>query len=73
MHRVGNAQARERVAQIIQRIQGEFREMPGLTLTLPQARRLWGLDETRCIAVFNALVDAKFLTRTSSGAYRRPS
>jgi hypothetical protein len=29
---------------VIQRIQAEYAEMPGLTLTLPQAARLWGLD-----------------------------
>lgn len=27
------------------RVRGEFLEMPGLRLTMPQARRLWGLEE----------------------------
>jgi len=37
---------RERIGTIeetLQRVQGEFREMPGLRLTPAQASRLWGL------------------------------
>ena len=33
-----------RIDQMLQRIQGEFVEMPGLRLTAAQAQRLWGLD-----------------------------
>ena len=29
---------------ITERVRGEFREMPGLTLTVAQAGRLWSLD-----------------------------
>jgi hypothetical protein len=43
-------------ARLIQRISGEFREMPGLALTLPQARRLWGCDSDTCSRVIEALV-----------------
>ena len=28
----------------LERVVAEYREMPGLTLTLDQARRLWGCD-----------------------------
>jgi len=45
--------------------------MPGLRLTLQQARRLWRLDETVCNAVLAALVDAHFLGRTSDGSFVR--
>jgi hypothetical protein len=31
---------------LIQRVYGEFLEMPGLRLTCQQAQRLWGLDES---------------------------
>ena len=34
--------------EVIRRVQGEFLEMPGLRLTEPQARRLWGLDAASC-------------------------
>jgi hypothetical protein len=57
--------------EILRRVQGEFMEMPGLRLTEAQARRLWGLDEASCGALLRALVDAKFLFRTHSGAFMR--
>ena len=56
---------------VLQRIQGEFLEMPGLRLTEPQARRLWGLDAGSCGALLGALIDAKFLFRTRDGAFMR--
>jgi hypothetical protein len=56
---------------VLQRIQGEFVEMPGLRLTPAQARRLWGLDRDVCDALLAALVDANFLVRTRDGAYVR--
>jgi hypothetical protein len=39
------------------RIRAEFHEMPGLTLTLPQAARLFSIDIARCERMLNALVD----------------
>src|SRR5712691_11176207 len=56
---------------VLRRVQGEFLEMPGLCLTPPQARRLWGLDAAACDALLTALVDAKFLFRTRDGAFMR--
>jgi len=56
---------------VLRRVQGEFLEMPGLRLTQPQARRLWGLDGASCDALLNALVDANFLFRTRDGAFMR--
>jgi hypothetical protein len=57
--------------EILRRVQGEYLEMPGLRLTEPQARRLWGLDAASCDALLGALVDAKFLFRTRDGAFMR--
>lgn len=56
---------------VFARVQGEFLEMPGLRLTVAQARRLWGLDEASCDALLEALIDAKFLYRTRDGAVMR--
>ena len=56
---------------VLRRVQGEFLEMPGLRLTEPQARRLWGLDSASCAALLSALVDADFLYRTRDGAFMR--
>jgi hypothetical protein len=44
------------------RVQAEFREMPGMRLTLPQAARLFSVDLTRCERVLDALVHAGHLT-----------
>jgi hypothetical protein len=56
---------------VLRRVQGEFLEMPGLRLTEPQARRLWGLDAVSCGLLLGTLVDAKFLFRTRDGAFMR--
>jgi hypothetical protein len=56
---------------IADRVRGEFREMPGLTLTLSQAGRLWSLDPPTCNEVLSQLVQTGYLCRTSSGAFCR--
>lgn len=61
-----------RVEDVLERIQGEYLEMPGLRLTIAQAQRLWGLDRQVCEALLAALVDARFLCRTRDGAFIRP-
>jgi hypothetical protein len=40
------------------RVLAEFREMPGLRLTLNQASRLFDIEPTQCERVLGALVDA---------------
>jgi hypothetical protein len=57
--------------EVLERVQGEYSEMPGLRLTPAQAQRLWGLDRGSCDALLGALVDAKFLFRTRDGAFIR--
>ncbi len=61
------------VRQLLQRIRGEYLEMPGLRLTAEQATRLWSLDLGTCMTLLDALVDSKFLARTSDGQYMRLS
>jgi hypothetical protein len=70
----GAKMALERIGTIeetLQRVKGEFREMPGLRLTPAQAGRLWGLDAVSSQALLDALVDARFLFRTADGAFMR--
>ena len=45
-------------AGLIARVRGEFREMPGLSLTIEQACRLWGCDAVACRYVIDMLVAA---------------
>lgn len=56
---------------ILQRVCGEFLEMPGLRLTPRQAQRLWGLDEETCVQLLEHLVDVNFLRRSDHGLYCR--
>jgi len=57
--------------RILLRVRGEYLEMPGLRLTLAQARRLWGLDSATCERILRLLVDADFLSLRSDGTYAR--
>jgi hypothetical protein len=60
-----------RIATLVMKIQNEFLDKAGLTLTLSQAQNRFGADEITCEAVLGALVDAKVLAKTPDGAYIR--
>ena len=62
---------RERIEQLLMRIEGEFLDTPGRMLTLPQAERRFGVDEITCEAILEALVDAKVLFKTRDRVYGR--
>ena len=51
------------------RVMSEYREMPGLLLTLSQASRLWQVECRHCEAVLAGLVREGWLCRTPDGAY----
>jgi hypothetical protein len=55
----------------LDRIRGEYLEMPGMSLTERQAQRLWGLDHDTCKALLEALLETGFLRRTHQGGYVR--
>ena len=59
------------IPALLRRIQGEYQEMPGLTLTEAQAQRLWDLDRTTCSTVLATLTERGFLKRTPAGTYIR--
>jgi hypothetical protein len=48
-------------------VAGEFAEMPGMRLTMPQVRRLWTLDEAEGDRVIAALVARGILVRDEKG------
>ena len=60
-------------SMIAERVRGEYREMPGLALTLAQAGRLWSLDAATCADVLTNLVESGYLSRRADGAYCRTS
>lgn len=56
---------------LLRRVRGEFREMPGMRLTIDQAARLWTLDRDTCAKIFDSLVAARFLEVDVNGRYRK--
>ena len=52
---------------LVRRVREEFREMPGLRLTIAQACRLWGLELHICRALIESLVASAFLRWTPRG------
>jgi hypothetical protein len=56
---------------LLLRIEAEYREMPGLSLTLSQAQRLWGLDRSTCALVLVTLVERRVLRQTPNGRFVR--
>jgi hypothetical protein len=56
---------------LLRRVRGEYREMPGMRLTIDQAIRLWDLDRRACEQVFSSLVASHFLEIDANGRYRK--
>ena len=54
------------------RILSEFREMPGMTLTVPQAARLLGIPTSACARILVECTQAGVLHRRETGCYGLP-
>ena len=54
---------------LVARVRSEYREMPGLRLTVSQACRLWHVDVSTCEMLFEQLVREGFLYKTEKSAY----
>lgn len=54
---------------LTRRIRSEFREMPGLCLTLPQATRLFDLRPEACSRILLELVENGLLSLRNDGRY----
>jgi len=57
----------------LERIRAEYQEMPGLRLTSDQVARLCGVERSSCQQLLEALVDTRYLERSSDGRYGRPA
>ena len=58
-------------SSVVELIRAEYDEMPCLSLTLPQAARLWGLTVSESEHALSMLVQNGFLLRDTKGCYRR--
>ena len=56
---------------LLNRISVEYAEMPGLSLTVAQAQRLFALRNDICTRVLDQLTDTAYLRRDANGAYVR--
>jgi hypothetical protein len=56
---------------LLQRVREQYRDMPGLKLTTPQATRLFGVAPSVCATMLGALVMEDFLSRTGDGLFVR--
>jgi response regulator of citrate/malate metabolism len=57
----------------LERIRAEYQEMPGLRLTSDQVARLCGVERSSCEQLLEALVDTRYLERSTDGRYARPA
>jgi hypothetical protein len=56
---------------LLNRIRGEYLEMPGLRLTPAQAARLWAVELELASALLSVLVETGFLTVAGDGQHAR--
>ncbi len=66
----GTAYGEPSRAQLIALILGTYEEMPGLSLYLHQAARLFGLREATCLVVLSDLVREGRLRQSADKQYR---
>jgi hypothetical protein len=59
------------VRQLSSQIEAEYMEMPGLSVTLPQAQRLWTADRHTCQTAFNLLIARGVLKMSVKGRFIR--
>lgn len=59
------------VEVVAKRVRAEFEEMPGMSLTMPQASRLFGIEQAICKTIVDRLVTAAYLRWTQDGAVTR--
>jgi hypothetical protein len=59
----------EGLALLALRVHGEYREMPGLRLTVRQAARLFSIEPAVAQSVLDELRQASVLTCSDQGAY----
>jgi hypothetical protein len=57
------------VVNWVQRVRGEYLDMPGLVLTQAQMQRLFGIGAGECESVIDELVKTGFLYRTNRKMY----
>jgi len=63
--------SRQTIRTLMEQVRAEYAEMPGLSVTLPQAQRLWAVDRATCEEAFGRLVSSGVLRKTTKGHFVR--
>jgi hypothetical protein len=58
-------------SRLVQRVQAEFEEAPGLAITVERGVRFWALDAATCERVLTNLRETGFLVKSADGRFRR--
>ena len=61
----------EAIRMLMKQVRAEYAEMPGLSVTLSQAQRLWAVDQATCEEAFSRLVSSGVLRKTIKGRFVR--
>jgi hypothetical protein len=64
------AKPRESLEDLTRRVRAGYGEMPGLSVTLAQAQRLWDVDRETCESIHRSR-DTPNLRKTESGRFVR--
>ena len=59
------------VGSLMHLVQAEYNEMPGLSVTLRQAQRLWAVDRVTCEEALKRLTASGVLRMTARGRFVR--
>ena len=59
------------VGRLMDQVQAEYNEMPGLSVTLRQAQRLWAVDRETCEEALKGLTASGVLRMTAKGRFIR--
>ena len=70
-NRRANATPGNTIGTLVERVHAEYTEMPGLSVTLSQAQRLWAVDPRTCEEVLSRLVARGVLKMTTKGQFVR--
>jgi hypothetical protein len=59
------------VGTLMEHVRAEYAEMPGLSVTLSQAQRLWSVDRATCDEALRRLIASGVLRLTAKGRFIR--
>jgi hypothetical protein len=59
------------VQTLMEQVRAEYVEMPGMSITLLQAQRLWSVDRERCEEALRRLLATGVLRLTTKGRFIR--